>query len=177
ISTVSPVWRSRSYITAPAKSGKRPSFKSSLATAVITTCLSPITSTDSATRCGSPQSSSFARPVFTAQKRQPRVHVSPSIMRVAVCRSLQHPCKLGHFASSQTVFNRFSRINFLSFLYESFVLMLIFHQFGFLSIVFVLLFVIVTLFHSLFFCSFVCSMYSLHISCHANESRLSIKRQ
>src|SRR5699024_7229034 len=119
-----------------------------LATAVITTCLSPITSTDSATRCGSPQSSSFGRPVFTAQKRQPRVHVSPSIMKVAVCRSLQHSCKLGHFASSQTVFNRFSRINFLSLLYESIVLILIFNQSGFLSIVFVLLFVIITLFDS-----------------------------
>src|SRR5699024_3702149 len=134
------------------------------------------------TRCGSPQSSSFGRPVFTAQKRQPRVHVSPSIMKVAVCRSLQHSCKLGHFASSQTVFNRFSRINFLCFLYESFVLILIFNLLFFLlfvlvTIVFVLLFVIVTLFPSLFFCSFVCPMYSLHISCHANESRLSIKRQ
>src|SRR5690625_745098 len=98
-------------------------------------------------------------------------------MKVAVCRSLQHSCKLGHFASSQTVFNRFSRINIVSFLYESFVLMLIFKQVGFLSIVFVLLFDIVTLFHSLYFCSLVCSMYSMLISCNTNESRLSIKRQ
>src|SRR5699024_976446 len=153
-----------------------PSFKSSLATAVITTCLSPITSTDSATRCGSPQSSSFGRPVFTAQKRQPRVHVSPRIMKVAVCRSLQHSCKLGHFASSQTVFNRFSRINFLSLLYESLVLILIFNQSGFLSIV--LLFVIVIPFHSLSFFFFVYgSMRLLRILCHANESHLPINHR
>mmetsp|Transcript_6112 Transcript_6112/g.25959 ORF Transcript_6112/g.25959 Transcript_6112/m.25959 type:complete len:224 (-) Transcript_6112:71-742(-) len=42
--------------------------------------------------------------VFTAQKRQPRVHVSPMIMMVAVPVSpFQHSPRLGHIASSHTV--------------------------------------------------------------------------
>src|SRR5699024_7862384 len=135
------------------------------------------TSTDSATRSGSPQSSSFGRTVFTAQKRQPRVHVPPSVIKVAVCRSLQHSCKFGHLASSLTVFRRLSRIKFLSFLYDSFVLSLTFNHSGFLSILFVLLFFIVTPCHSLFLRFFYYSTCSSRISCHAIESRLSIKRQ
>src|SRR5699024_5162416 len=96
----------------------------------MTTCFRPMTSTDSATRTGSPQSNSFGSPVFTAQKRQPLVQVSPRIMKVAVFRSLQHSCRLGHLASSQTVFNRFSRMSFLSPLYESLVLILILSHSG-----------------------------------------------
>src|SRR5699024_599340 len=86
------------------------SFKSSLATAVTTTCFNPIISTESATRSGSPQSSSFGSPVFTAQNLQPRVHVSPKIMKVAVLRSLQHSWMFGHLASSPTVFNFFNPV-------------------------------------------------------------------
>ena len=42
--------------------------------------------------------------VLTAQKRQPRVHVSPRIMTVAVPVSpFQHSPMLGHCASSHTV--------------------------------------------------------------------------
>src|SRR5699024_9568999 len=88
----------------------------------------PIISTDSATLSGSSQSNSLGSPVLTAQKRHPRVHVSPNIINVAVCLSLQHSCRLGHLASSQTVFSRFLRINFFKFLYESDVLILIFYQ-------------------------------------------------
>src|SRR5699024_8342375 len=176
ISIVVPGLRSRTRLTVSAKTAAPPSFRSSLATAVITTCLSPITSTDSATRSGSPQSSSFGRPVFTAQKRQPRVHVSPSIIKVAVCRSLQHSCTFGHLASSQTVFRRLSRIKFLSFLYDSFVLSLTFNHSGFLSIVFVCLFFIVTPCHSLFLRFFYYSTFSSRISCHAIQSGLSLQR-
>ena len=47
-----------------------------------------------------------ARDVFTEQNIQPRVHVSPSIMMVAVANSLslppQHSPIFGHRASSQT---------------------------------------------------------------------------
>src|SRR5690606_95040 len=96
----------------------------------MTTCFSPMIRTDSATRIGSFQSTSLGMPVFTAQKRQPRVHVSPKIMNVAVLRSLQHSCKFGHRASSHTVFNCFSRINFFSSLYDSLVLILIFNHSG-----------------------------------------------
>src|SRR5699024_10785840 len=80
----------------------------------------------------------------------------------------QHSCRFGHFASSHTVFNRFSRINFFNRLYESVVLMLIFSQSGFLSIV--LLFVIVTNVHSLlnFFFEYG-SMYLSHISYYVNQ--------
>src|SRR5215831_19091932 len=41
-------------------------------------------------------------PVFTLQKRQPRVHVSPRIMIVAV-PAPQHSAMFGHAASFQTV--------------------------------------------------------------------------
>ena len=42
--------------------------------------------------------------VFTAQKRHPRVHVSPRIMIVAVPVSpFQHSPRFGHMASSHTV--------------------------------------------------------------------------
>src|SRR5699024_2747051 len=116
------------------KTAAPPSFKSSRATAVMTTCFKPIISTDSATLSGSSQSNSLGSPVLTAQKRHPRVHVSPNIINVAVCLSLQHSCRLGHLASSQTVFSRFLRFNFFKFLYESDVLILIFNQSGFRKI-------------------------------------------
>eukprot|EP00967_Tisochrysis_lutea_P090519 scaffold129579_cov39-Tisochrysis_lutea.AAC.2 len=48
------------------------------------------------------------RAVFTLQNRQPRVHVSPMTMMVAVAVSFlppQHSPMLGHLASSQTVAN------------------------------------------------------------------------
>lgn len=48
--------------------------------------------------------------VFTAQNWQPRVHVSPSSMIVAVPLSpFQHSPTLGHCASSHTVFSLRSR--------------------------------------------------------------------
>ena len=46
------------------------------------------------------------RDVFTLQNRQPRVHVSPSTMMVAVAAPFlldQHSPMLGHRASSHTV--------------------------------------------------------------------------
>src|SRR5699024_10647378 len=116
--------------TVSANTAAPPSFKSSRATAVTTACLSPIMATESATLSGSPQSSSFGSPVLTAQNRHPRVHVSPKIINVAVFRSLQHSCILGHLASSQTVFNPFSRISFLSLVYDLFVFNFIFSQSG-----------------------------------------------
>jgi hypothetical protein len=56
-----------------------------------------------ATRSGSSQSKPAAgRPLVTAQKRQPRVQVSPSSMNVMV-RFSQHSPILGQRASAQTV--------------------------------------------------------------------------
>src|SRR5699024_10470988 len=107
--------------TVSAKTAAPPSFKSYLATAVTTTCFNPIISTEYATRSVSSQSSSFGIPVFTAQNLQPRVHVSPKIMKVAVLRSLQHSWMFGHLASSHTVFNFLSRINFFNPVYDLFV--------------------------------------------------------
>src|SRR5699024_10899744 len=130
ISIVVPGFFLRTWRPVSAKTAATPSFKSSLATAVMTTCFNPITFTESATRSGSPQSSSFGNPVFTAQKRQPRVQVSPKIIKVAVCLSLQHSSKFGHLASSQTVFSFLLRINFFKPLWESLVLILIFNQSG-----------------------------------------------
>src|SRR5699024_11790593 len=130
ISTVVPGFILRTWRTISANTAAPPSFKSSLATAVITTCLSPITLTDSATRSGSPQSNSFGRPVLTAQKRQPLVHVSPRIINVAVFLSLQHSWMFGQRASSQTVFNFLSRINFFNPVYDLFVFNLIFNHSG-----------------------------------------------
>src|SRR5699024_12790154 len=66
--------------------------------------------------------------------------------------------------------NRFSRINFFNRLYESVVLMLIFSQSGFLSIV--LLFVIVTNVHSLL--NFFFKYDSDRKSTRLNSSHVSI---
>jgi hypothetical protein len=68
----------------------------------MTACRSPIRATERATRAGSSGSFHVGRPVFTLQKPQRRVQVSPRIMNVAVPRS-QHSPTLGHAASWQTV--------------------------------------------------------------------------
>jgi hypothetical protein len=73
--------------------------------------------TASATRAGSPQSTSPGFPVVMAQKRQDRVQVSPKIMIVAVPR-LQHSPKFGQWALSLTVFKRFSFTRFRTFRYS-----------------------------------------------------------
>ena len=80
-----------------------PSSRSSRSTMVITTYARPMPSRARAVFSGSRGSvSPPGSPVFTAQKRQPRVHVSPRIMMVAVpCP--QHSKMLGQRASSQTV--------------------------------------------------------------------------
>ena len=68
----------------------------------MTTCFRPILATASATRCGSVGSSASGRPVFTLQKAQARVQVSPMIIMVA-WRIDQHSPMLGQDASSHTV--------------------------------------------------------------------------
>ena len=57
------------------------------------------------------------RDVFTLQKRQPRVHVSPSTMIVAVAAPFlldQHSPMFGQRASSHTVASFFERSEFFS---------------------------------------------------------------
>src|SRR5256886_5795928 len=87
-----------------------PSFKSSRATAVMTTCFNFIRRTASATRCGSSSSNANGFAVVTAQNPQARVQRSPAIIMVAV-PWLQHSQRLGHCALSQTVCNRKSEIS------------------------------------------------------------------
>ena len=65
--------------------------------------------TASATRGGSPGSGASGRPAATLQKRQFRVHRSPSTMNVAVLEDPQHSWRFGQRASSQTVWRRPSR--------------------------------------------------------------------
>src|ERR1700676_469917 len=89
-----------------------PSFKSSRATAVITTCFNFIRRTASATRCGSSSSSANGFAVCTAQNPQARVQRSPAIIIVAV-PWLQHSQRFGHCALSQTVCKRRSEIRAL----------------------------------------------------------------
>src|SRR5437588_6899961 len=89
-----------------------PSFRSSRATAVITTCFNFILRTASATRCGSSSSSANGFAVVTAQNPQARVHRSPEIMKVAV-PWLQHSQRFGHCALSQTVCSRRSEMSAL----------------------------------------------------------------
>src|SRR5919107_6111965 len=79
-----------------------PSSKSSLHTEVITTYLKPHSLIALATLSGSPASSKNGLPLLTAQNLQPRVHMSPMIIIVAVPVP-QHSDILGHLASSQTV--------------------------------------------------------------------------
>src|SRR5436190_20452421 len=87
-----------------------PSFKSSRATAVTTTCFNFIRRTASATRCGSSSSRANGFAVVTAQNPQARVQRSPAIIKVAV-PWLQHSQRFGHCALSQTVCNRKSEIS------------------------------------------------------------------
>src|ERR1700737_3880108 len=89
-----------------------PSFKSSRATAVITTCFNFIRMTASATRCGSSSSNANGFAVVTAQNPHARVQRSPAIMNVAV-PWLQHSQRFGHCALSQTVCSRRSEMSAL----------------------------------------------------------------
>src|SRR5436853_2386970 len=87
-----------------------PSFKSSRATAVTTTCFNFIRRTASATRRGSSSSRANGFAVVTAQNPHARVQRSPAIMNVAV-PWLQHSHRFGHCALSQTVCSRKSEIS------------------------------------------------------------------
>ena len=91
-----------------AKCAAPPSARSSRSTEVTTTCLRPSLATACATRSGSAASSAPGRPVFTLQKAQARVQVSPMIIMVA-WRFSQHSPIFGQPASSQTVCRRCSR--------------------------------------------------------------------
>ena len=94
-----------------AKIAAPPSGRSSRLTDVMTACVRRICATALATRIGSSASGAASgRPVFTAQKPQARVQVSPRIMKVAVPAS-QHSPMFGQRASSQTVCRRSSRIS------------------------------------------------------------------
>ena len=85
-----------------------PSGRSSRATIVTTTCLSPIWRVASATRRGSSASVIGGRPVSMAQKPQFRVQTLPRIMNVAV-PSAQHSPMFGQRASSHTVLSASAR--------------------------------------------------------------------
>ena len=63
-----------------------------------------------ATRIGSAQSKGEGMPVFTSQKPQLRVQVSPMMRKVAVPRP-QHSAMFGQLASSQMVCSDLLRIN------------------------------------------------------------------
>ena len=73
----------------------------------MTTWLRPSFATASPTCFGSFGSSAPGSPVFTLQKAQARVHVSPMIMNVA-CFFSQHSPMFGQPASSHTVCRPFS---------------------------------------------------------------------
>src|SRR5262245_34999879 len=103
---------SRLAVIGPAKWSAPPSFRSSRATAVITTCFKFIRRTASATRFGSSSSNANGFAVVTAQNPHARVQRSPAIMKVAV-PWLQHSHRLGHCALSQTVCNRKSEMSAL----------------------------------------------------------------
>src|SRR6266705_3959539 len=95
-----------------AKCWAPPSFRSSRATAVITTCFNFIRRTASATRSGSSSSSANGFAVVTAQNPHARVQRSPAIIIVAV-PWLQHSQRFGHCALSQMVCSRKSEISAL----------------------------------------------------------------
>src|SRR5258705_3512020 len=95
---------SRIAVIVRAKCSAPPSFRSSRATAVITTCFKFIRRTASATRLGSSPSSANGFAVVTAQNPHARVQRSPAIIKVAV-PWLQHSQRFGHCALSQTVCN------------------------------------------------------------------------
>src|SRR5882724_1565219 len=85
-----------------AKCSAPPSARSSRSTDVTTTWARPKVLTARATLAGSSASSAPGNPVFTLQKAQARVQVSPMIIMVA-CRLVQHSPMLGQPASSQAV--------------------------------------------------------------------------
>src|SRR5437763_1032008 len=101
---------SRIALMVRAKWSAPPSFRSSRATAVMTTCFNFIRRTASATRPGSSSSRANGFAVVTAQNPQARVQRSPAIIIVAV-PWLQHSQRFGHCALSQTVCNRKSEIS------------------------------------------------------------------
>src|SRR5262245_10772937 len=103
---------SRIAVIVCAKCSDPPSFRSSRATAVMTTCFKFIRPTASATRLGSSSSNANGFAVVTAQNPHARVQRSPAIMNVAV-PWLQHSQRFGHWALSQTVCNRKSEISAL----------------------------------------------------------------
>ncbi len=107
-STVVPGLNSRMARIVCAKCSAPPSARSSRSTDVITTCLRPSFATARPTFAGSSESSGPGNPVFTLQKAQARVQVSPMIIMVA-CLFAQHSPILGQPASSQTVCSRCSR--------------------------------------------------------------------
>ena len=98
--------------TVAAQTEAPPSLRSSRATEVMTTCFRFISAMDSATRAGSPRSSSLGRPESTAQKVQERVQTLPRIITVALPRD-QHSPMLGHCADWQTVWSLCSSTFFL----------------------------------------------------------------
>ena len=77
----------------------------------MTAWASPMRAMASATLSGSSASRAPGKPVFTLQKAQALVQVSPMIMKVA-CFLDQHSPMLGQPASSQTVTRPFSRTIF-----------------------------------------------------------------
>ena len=101
-STEVPGFIQRTCLMTSANTPAPPSPRSSLVTEVITACLNPIRRTDSATRSGSPGSGGDGSPEGTAQNRQARVHLSPSIMKVA-CPLPQQSPRLGQREESHTV--------------------------------------------------------------------------
>ena len=84
-----------------------PSGRSSRSTEVTTIWVRPSSAAATATCSGSSGSTARGIPVFTLQKAQARVQVSPRIITVA-CFLVQHSPIFGQAASSQTV-ARFSR--------------------------------------------------------------------
>src|SRR5438067_13496030 len=103
---------SRIAVIVRAKWSAPPSFRSSRATAVITTCFKFIRRTASATRFGSSPSSSNGFAIVTVQNPHARVQRSPAIMKVAVAW-LEHSQRFGHCAHSHTVCNRKAEISAL----------------------------------------------------------------
>src|SRR5579863_4486928 len=96
-----------------------PSSRSSRSTMVMTTYLRPRLASPRATCSGSrPSTAPRGFPVVTAQKRQPRVHVSPRSITVAV-PSVQHSPTFVQRASSHTVWRSSLRNVSLSRAYVS----------------------------------------------------------
>ena len=100
-------------LTVSTQTKEPPSGNSSRSTDVITQCFTSIKRTDSATFSGSSQSTGKGLPVATAQNPHERVHIFPSIIKVAV-PSPQHSPILGQFPLSQIVCNLLSETSFLT---------------------------------------------------------------